>query len=71
MNLKKENISLESIVINTDDSKEDKISSYLHQNKNPFKYSCGDIGITIEFNTSSTSLEDILLKYLIHKKQSL
>lgn len=63
-------VELENIILGKEDSKINKLVCYVQQIKNPYCYKCGDIGVKLEFMQSSISLEDLLTKFLIYKKQS-
>lgn len=63
-------VELENIILDKEDSKINKLVCYMQQIKNPYCYKCGDVGVKLEFTQSSISLEDLLTKFLIYKKQS-
>jgi hypothetical protein len=51
--------------------KEKRFAYIINQLKNPFCFRCGDMGIKLEFEENSPSINEVLTNFLIRKKSGL
>lgn len=52
------------VKVNPDVSREERISSYIEQIKNPYCYLDGNTVVKISFTNSDTTMEDCIASYL-------
>ncbi len=52
------------VKVNPDVSREERISSYIEQIKNPYCYLDGNTVVKISFSNSDTTMEDCIANYL-------
>ena len=62
---REELVDLDSVVIDMEQSKEERIESYIDQIKNPFCYVCNGIIVKSNFNNAEESLETKLSSYFL------
>ncbi len=58
------NVNINSVKIDPNASKKERIASYIKQIKNPYCYKDGKTTVKINFSDNEITLEDCLLHYL-------
>lgn len=61
---KDELVDINDVKIDINQTKEEKIKSFINQIKNPYCYKCGKVTIKISFSDNSKSLEDLMSDYI-------
>lgn len=65
---KRKLVDVKGIKIDTWLPKPQRMEKYLEQIKNPYCFKCGETGVKVEFSSNAASLQRILTKFLIQKK---
>lgn len=61
---KDELVDINDVKIDINQTKEEKIKSFINQIKNPYCYKCGKVTIKISFSDNGKSLEDLMSDYI-------
>lgn len=56
-------VDINDVTIDMNQPKEQRMSSYLEQIKNPYQFRCGDYTVKIRFSDTSATLQDKLVAY--------
>lgn len=57
-------VEIETVKIDASLSKENKITKFVCDIKNPYKFKAGDIIVNVTFDKNGPSLQDRMLQYL-------
>jgi hypothetical protein len=56
-------VDIETISIDTNLSMSERVASFLKQIKNPYRFTCKGVSVTVSFNKNGGTLEDNLKEY--------
>lgn len=62
---KNELVDIRDVEIDLNQTKEEKVRSFLKQIKNPYCYKCGKVSVKISFSDNGKSLEELLSDYIL------